>query len=135
MIVADTNVIVYLHADNPFTDLASEGLARDPYWIAPALWRSEFRNVMTSYMRRGRINLEDAIRLTDEAEELVMVPNRRVTSGEVLRLAESSGCSAYDCEFVALAISFDTRLVTNDSEVLAAFPAVAVSLEDFAAGQ
>jgi hypothetical protein len=31
---------------------------------------------------------------------------------------------------VARAISLNTRLVTKDREVLAAFPAVAVSLED-----
>lgn len=132
MIVADTNLIAYLHLDSPFTELAGEALQRDPHWTAPALWRSEFRNVLAGAMRQQGLDLETAIRLSAAAEDLVSKPNRRITSGEVLRLARSSGCSAYDCEFVALAISFNICLVTHDHEVLRAFPALAVSLEDFA---
>jgi predicted nucleic acid-binding protein len=51
-------------------------------------------------------------------------------SGEVLRLASASGCTAYDCEFVALALALEAPLVTSDRELLAAFPAVARSPRD-----
>jgi predicted nucleic acid-binding protein len=135
MIVADTNLIAYLHLESPFTQLADKVLRRAPQWIAPSLWKSEFRNVLVGTMREQNLHVDDAIRLAGEAEELVMEPNRRITNSEVMHLAESSGCSAYDCEFVALAISLNTRLVTNDREVLEAFPAVAVSLGEFADGR
>jgi len=45
-----------------------------------------------------------------------------VRSTDVLRVAEASGCSAYDCEFVSVAMALGVRLVTADRQVLRAFP-------------
>ncbi len=56
-----------------------------------------------------------------------------VDTARVLSLASQSGCSAYDCEFVALAHDLGVRLVTNDTAVLRAFPDVAIPLKHFAA--
>ncbi len=56
----------------------------------------------------------------------------RVESPPVLRLAERSGCAAYDCEFAHLAEQLRLPLVTSDQKVLRAFPATAVSPEAFA---
>jgi predicted nucleic acid-binding protein len=55
-----------------------------------------------------------------------------VDSARVLSLAQRSGCSAYDCEFVALAEDLGARLVSNDGAVLRAFRTVAVPLRGFA---
>lgn len=49
----------------------------------------------------------------------------------MLRLAQQSGCSAYDCEFVSLAQDLHVQLVTMDKGILAAFPEIAVSLPAF----
>ena len=54
-----------------------------------------------------------------------------VSSAHVLGLAARSGCSAYDCEFVALAQDLGLPLVTSDSRIPKAFPGVAVSLRSF----
>ena len=43
--------------------------------------------------------------------------------------------TSYDAEFVALAVQRNLRLITIDKAVLAAFPDVALSLTDFAAGK
>jgi predicted nucleic acid-binding protein len=51
----------------------------------------------------------------------------------VLTLATRSRCSAYDCEFVAVAQDLGVPLVTTDRQVLRAFPSVAVRPEAFAA--
>jgi predicted nucleic acid-binding protein len=51
-----------------------------------------------------------------------------VHSEVVLRLAASSGCSAYDCEFVVAAQQLDAPLVTADHALLKAFPALTRSL-------
>ena len=50
-----------------------------------------------------------------------------VLSTHVLTLAARSGCSAYDCEFVALAQDLEVPLVTSDRQILKAFPTMAVS--------
>lgn len=43
-----------------------------------------------------------------------------------LILADSSSCSAYDYEFVALARQLSVKLVTEDKKILTEFPDVAV---------
>jgi plasmid stability protein len=40
-------------------------------------------------------------------------------------------CSAYDCEFVALAHANGVRLLTVDRQILHEFPEVAISLKRF----
>ena len=46
-------------------------------------------------------------------------------------LAAASTCSAYDCEFVALAQNLGAPLVTVDRQILSQFPEIAVSLDAF----
>ena len=46
MIVVDTNIIAYLHISGEFTPVAIQALEKDPHWIVPPLWQSEYRNVL-----------------------------------------------------------------------------------------
>ena len=48
-----------------------------------------------------------------------------------MQLDTSSTCSAYDCEFVALARQLSVKLVTQDKKLLREFPDTAVSLDEF----
>ena len=89
--------------------------AKDPDWAAPLLWRSEFRNVLLGSLRQQLLSLEEASRRQRQAEEDLAGAEFHVESRQVLALARDSGCSAYDCEFVALAAHLDTRLVTMNS--------------------
>jgi predicted nucleic acid-binding protein len=57
-----------------------------------------------------------------------------VESTHVLRLAQASRCSAYDCEYVALAEALSILLVTQDRALLKAFPGRAVSPAAFTGG-
>jgi hypothetical protein len=54
-----------------------------------------------------------------------------VSSLEVLNLAASSSCSAYDCEIISLAMDLKVPLVTVDKQILAQFPKVAISVDKF----
>ena len=128
MIVVDTNVVAYLLLPGPQTAAAEALLEGHPIWAAPPLWRSEWRNVLVGYWRRGSLSLEQVIALQEQAETLVIGHEESVQSEAVLRLAASSGCSAYDCEFVAVAQQLDAPLVTADRALLKAFPALTRSL-------
>jgi predicted nucleic acid-binding protein len=130
MIVADTNLIVYLFINGDKTPLAQEVLKKDPHWIVPPLWQSEFRNVLAGYIRRG-LKLAQAKRIMEEA--LSTFEGREVapSSENILDLIAKSDCSAYDCEFVSLAAQLNVPLVTADRQLLSQFPKSAKSLEDF----
>lgn len=131
MIVADTNLISYLLIQGPDTMRAEAVFRKDPVWAAPILWRSEFRNVIAGYMRNRAMPLPDALGIMADAEILLANNEHHVDSAPVLAMAYSSGCAAYDCEFVLLAELLQLPLVTADTKVLRAFPKVAVSFEDF----
>ena len=54
-----------------------------------------------------------------------------VSTSAVLQLVSRSNCTAYDCEFVALADAEHVQLVTADRQILQEFPEVAISLDKF----
>ena len=128
MIVVDSNVIAYLYLQGEYTAAVETLLEQDSDWAAPVLWRSEFRNILAGYLRRKTLTFEQACELQGEAEDLLAGSEFEVDSRAVLELVRTSDCSAYDCEFVALAVKLDTKLFTADKKLLKAFPDRAVSL-------
>lgn len=128
MIVVDTNVVAALVLGGRDSEAARALLRRDDEWSAPQLWRSEFRNLLSTLLRRGYLVLDDALELAREAEERLAEREFFVPSPLVLRLASESGCTAYDCEFVAVARELGVKLVTQDARVLKQFPKLAVPL-------
>jgi predicted nucleic acid-binding protein len=133
MIAVDTNVIAYLWIPGAHTANAELLLKKDSEWIAPLLWRSEFRNVIAGYIRRKLMTLETAVQVMEEAESQMRGKEYAVSSTHVLNLAKKTRCSAYDCEFVALAEDVGVPLVTTDRKILSAFPSIAASLKKFSA--
>ena len=128
MIVVDSNVLAYLYLPGEFSAAADALLEREPEWAAPILWRSEFRNILAGYMRRGVLSFEQAVNVQSEAEALLAGTEFEIESRETLGLVRDSDCSAYDCEFVALAQKLETKLVTMDKKLLRAFPRSTVAL-------
>ncbi len=131
MIVADTNLVAYLLMRGQRTAEAESVYNKDPDWAAPILWRSELRNVLALSFRRGLLGVEAALAVMGTAEEIFKGQEHEVASSRVLRLAFSSGCSAYDCEFVALAQDLNVPLVTADESLISRFKPLAVSMKDF----
>ena len=133
MIVADTNVLIYLYVQGQRTEESEAVLQLDALWAVPLLWRSEFRNSLIGLVRAHALQLDDALTMIDEAERWLTGREYSVLSRQVLTLATRSGCSAYDCEFVALAQDLEVPLVTIDRQILKAFPTIAVSPSAFTA--
>lgn len=127
MIVADTNTIAYLYLPTEHTDDVVALLHTDPHWIAPLLWRSEFRNVLALYVRKKVIDLPTAMAMQAQAESQFTDNEYTVNSNDVLTLARDTGCSAYDCEFVSLARSLSLGLVTGDKKLVRSFPDTAMT--------
>lgn len=128
MIVVDTNILAYLYLPTDYSGQAEQLLQKHPVWMAPVLWRSEFRNVLALYLRKNLLSLEQAYDIQTEAQALLADHEFDVPSLDILRLVQASECSAYDCEFVALAKRSNMILVTEDKKIIRNFPETAKSL-------
>ena len=128
MIVVDTNIIAYLWLPSDFTKMAERLLNKDSCWASSTLWKSEFRNVVSSFFRRELITYEQALEVIFNAEEQLVNFEYSVSSLNVVEKVRLSQCTAYDCEYVALAEILNCSLVTNDKKILKNFPSIATPL-------
>ena len=133
MIVVDTNIIAYLYISGEKSLQAEQLLSIDSLWISPILWRSEFRNVLSQYLRKDILSLDDILLIIQQAEKLLNDNEYQISSAHIMQLVNSSNCSAYDCEFVALAQYLDLPVITADKKILREFPKIAKSLDIYLA--
>jgi predicted nucleic acid-binding protein len=126
MIVVDTNVICQYFLRGDSDDVIIGVMRKDPEWVAPYLWMSEARNVLTKlHVHKG----EDLTMLSGRLDvaELFMRPRTiRVKSEHVLPIAMESGLTAYDAEFVSVAMELDCPLLTLDRKIRTAYPMRAI---------
>ncbi|MGM0588940.1 MAG: type II toxin-antitoxin system VapC family toxin [Bacteroidota bacterium] len=131
MIVVDTNVIASMWVPNDMDEWVYKVLKQDDDWVAPLLWRSKFRNVLSIYLRKDILEFSVVLQTIEEAEQLMDANEFEVNSTQVMSLVSDSSCSAYDCEFVALANDLDVKLVTFDKKIAREFPDIAISPKEF----
>ena len=134
MIVADTNVLAHLLIEGEFSEAAEQAYAKDTQWVAPLLWRSEFRNVLVKSIGKRHLDLSEAVQVLLAAEVFMHENEYDVPSLDVLQLASSGRCTAYDAEFVVLARALGVKLITTDAALLKAFPEIALSPPRFVLG-
>ncbi|MCW9708962.1 serine hydrolase [Fodinibius salsisoli] len=104
MIVVDTNVIASMWVPNDMDEWVYKVLKKDDDWVVPLLWRSEFRNVLSIYLRKEILELSVALQATEEAEQFMDTNEFEVNSTQVMILVSDSSCSGYDCAFVAFGV-------------------------------
>ncbi len=129
MIVVDTNIISYLYISGERSRQVERLLSVDAHWSAPVLWRSEFRSVLGRYLRSNYLSLDEVLHIIQQAEQLLSENEYEVPSAHIMQLVNSSKCSAYDCEFVALAQHLDVPLITADKTILREFPGIAKPID------
>jgi len=133
MIVVDTNIISYFYLNTAYSEKVDLIFKQDSNWCAPYLWRSEFRNVLALYLRKGLISIEDTFIAHEKAEMLMAGNEFYITSRHILTLVNESKCSAYDCEFVALAQQLNVKLITEDKKIISEFKDIAINIDTFLA--
>lgn len=133
MIVVDTNTIAYLYINSEKSAQAEQLLMLEQKWIAPGLWKSELRSVLTRYLRQHILTFDEVLIIIQQAENLMFENEYEISSVHILQLVNSSICSAYDCEFVALAKLLNIPLITADKKIIKAFPDIAKTIDEFIA--
>lgn len=131
MIVVDTNIISYLYITGDHSQQSEDLLSSDSNWVAPILWRSEFRNVLTLYLRKNLLNLNEILLILQQAEKLLDDHEYEIPSVNIMQLVKNCQCSAYDCEFVALAQYLDVPFITADKTIIHEFPNIAKPINSF----
>ena len=131
MIVADNSLLVYFWLPSALAELAEAVKDQDKVWASPILWRSEFRNVLAGYLRRKTLTEAEANTAYLNVQKDLGANEYSVPTERIIKLVLASDCSAYDCEYVALAMDLGVPLVTADKQLLKAFPKTAVSMEKF----
>jgi predicted nucleic acid-binding protein len=131
VIVVDTNILVHFKVTTPLSSAAQAIFDADPAWYAPYLWRSEFRNALAVRMRHEHLPLAEALLWIREAEDHMYGRERFVDPEQVMRLVATSTCTAYDCEFVALAQELGVPLITTDKQIIRDFPQIARAPADY----
>ena len=131
MIVVDANVVAYLFIEGEKTELAQRLRQQDPEWILPSLWRHEFLNILATFVKYGGGEVTDALSIWQQSINLLQSPEQDVDMAHALQLALANAISAYDTQFVALAMTWNLSLVTEDQKLQQAFPGVALSMRRF----
>lgn len=133
MIVVDANLLAYLVIPGERTAEAEAVLSKDAVWVMPPLWQSEMRSVLLKYLRAGVLSHSQTHAIWEAALVVLAGREGEPDTQVVLKLAQASGRSSYDCEYVALATLLDVPLVTADRSLAKAFPERAMSPKAFLA--
>jgi len=133
MIVVDATILSSLAFHNENSAAADLLHKRDTEWASSILWRSEFLNVVAHYFRKNLITFPETLTLIDYIQKIVGINEHRVSPQAVADLITTSNCSAYACEYVALAKELKTKLITYDKQILENFPDIASKPEDYLA--
>jgi predicted nucleic acid-binding protein len=133
VIVADTSLIAELWLPGQHGELALDVLYIDSDWHAPLLWRSEFRSAMGKYLRANLIDKDYAKKASRYSLEFMSQKEFDIEPLIVLELLSDSTVSAYDAEFVALALELDCSLLSFDQKLIKLFPTIAMHPSDFVA--
>lgn len=133
MIVVDTNIIAYRFIIGDKTDLACEVEQKDGDWIVPALWRSEFLNVLATSVRGRIVDIDEARSLWRSAMHVLATRERVVLYEKALECAVGFSVSAYDAQYITLARTLNVVCVTEDAKMIKTFPDSAMSMRSFLA--
>lgn len=131
MIVVDSNIITARNLTSVLTSKAEQVEKKDPVWIVPVLWRYEFQNILATAIKAKQITPEDALDVWQRVAGILVENESDPSPAKVIDLVAQYGITAYDGQFIALAMEMGILCVTEDGELQSKFPRVAVSMDDF----
>jgi len=131
VIVVDVNVIAYLFIAGERTAEARAMRELDADWLVPDLWRDEFLNILSTYVRHGGTDLETATALWLSAAALFVGKDTTADPLTTLELATRHQLNAYDAQYLVVAVDRDVRLITEDKAMLKAVPQRCMTMRNF----
>jgi predicted nucleic acid-binding protein len=133
MIVVDVNIVAYLLIEGDKTALARALWEKESQWHLPGLWIHEFLNLLATSERAGHLKLSRCLEVLESARTLFESKTHLVDPIETLRLATKHRLTAYDAQYIALAQSLQTPLISEDRKLRQAVPEYVHSMRSFVA--
>ncbi len=131
MLVVDTNLVIALVVTHPLHDFARKLFTHDADWHLPDWWQIELSNALRNYHRSGQLVAAEALAALNQGLECFPPENTHVVDLETsLQIACEMNISAYDARFIALARSYEQKLVTEDARLRKACPDDTLSLDE-----
>ena len=125
MIVADSNLIASCVLESTATKAALALRNLDSDWRVPRLWRYEVTNILSTMVKAGRIDKDEAGAVFEGLLTALESGEKDPPAKAVFGLVAGYGITGYDAQFIALAIELDCTLYTQDKELLEKFPSIA----------
>jgi predicted nucleic acid-binding protein len=131
MIVVDSNIVAARNLTSSLTSKAEQVEEKDPVWIMPVLWRYELQNILATAIRAKQIKPEQALDIWEKVSKILVENECEPSASKVIDLVAQYGITAYDGQFIALALEMGIPCVTEDRELQEKFPGIAISMDGF----
>jgi predicted nucleic acid-binding protein len=97
----------------------------------PVLWRYEFQNILASTIKAKQIKPEQASDIWGKVSKILIENECEPSASKVIDLVAQYGITAYDGQFIAVALEMGILCVTEDRELQEKFPGIAISMDEF----
>ena len=131
MIVVDSNIIAARSLTSSLTPMAERLEQKDPVWVVPILWRYEFQNILATAIKARQITFEKAGEVWERVAGILADNESEPSPLKVLDLVARFRITAYDGQFIALAMETGVPCLTEDRPLREKFPGIAFSMHDF----
>jgi len=131
MIVVDSNIVAARNLTSSLTSEVKQVEQKDPIWIVPVLWRYEFQNILASAIKAKQIKSEQALDIWEKVSENLIENECEPPASRVIDLVAKHAITAYDAQFIAVALEMGIPCVTEDRELQEKFPGIAISMDEF----
>ena len=131
MIVVDSNIVAARNLTSSLTVEAKQVEEKDPVWIVPVLWRYEFQNILATAIKAKQIKPEQALDTWEKVSKVLIENECEPSASRVIDLVAKYGITAYDGQFIAVALEMGIPCLTEDRELQEKFPGIAISMDEF----
>jgi len=131
MIVVDSNIIAARTLTSSLTSEAKQVEEKDPVWIVPVLWRYEFQNILATAIKAKQIRAEQALDIWEKVSNILAENECEPSVSKVISLVAQYEITAYDGQFIAVALEMGVPCLTEDRELREKFPGIAISMDEF----
>jgi predicted nucleic acid-binding protein len=131
MIVVDSNVVAARNLTSSLTSEAKQVEEKDPVWIVPVLWRYEFQNILATAIKAKQIKPGQTLDIWEKVSRTLIENECEPPTSKVIDLVAQYGITAYDGQFIAVALEMGIPCLTEDRELQDKFPGIAISMKEF----